>query len=137
MNQVTLTIAGGPTVPMPPMPPAEPENPDLSGLKNMVEDIADEKQQRQPKGTPKILDGTTAGDMLIWDATNGVWKILAAPTGPALLVAGADGIPIWLEAPTVGVAAMTGISMEWLSSVGHGGTGLLVHVGTDVPYWYG
>jgi hypothetical protein len=49
MQEVTVTISGGPHVEPPDPAPPLPENPDLSGLRNLVEEAVDEGQKQQPK----------------------------------------------------------------------------------------
>ena len=134
MTLHSITVAGGPVVERPRIPPPLPENPDLSGLRNLVEEAIDDKERARPKANRALIlpPGVNAGDLLIWDGA--AWIVLAKPAGLAILVAGADGIPVWLAAATKGVLIGNGTSLAWLPS---GPAYSFLVVGEDdVPHWW-
>lgn len=140
MRGDSITISGAPIYSPPPPLPPEPENQDLSALRNMMENAIDDKERMRPKagvgGGGSIPPGANAGDMLVWNGT--AWIVLAKPAGLAILVAGADGIPVWLAATTKGILSGIGTTLVWLSSAGISQPGALflsIDPDPDRPYW--
>ena len=114
MQEVTLTISGGPHVEPPDIAPPLPENPDLSGLRNLVEETVDEGQKQQPKAT----------------------GIPACPAGvAAVLVLSKVGVISWLQMGNAGMLVSTKVGEpQWLAAAGQG-VPVVQHDGANVDFF--